>query len=120
MAFSEHLSLIMKSVDGAVAASVMGFDGIAIETQQTSAAASLDLSTAWVEYANVLSQLKATAETLKTGRLSEVVVSSEKLLTLVRLVNKDYFLVLGLVPTGNYGKGRYVLRVTAPKVAAEL
>lgn len=120
MGFSDHLSQIVKSVDGAVAASVMGFDGIAIETHQTPAADGLELSTAWVEYANVLNQLKGTAETLKTGKVSEVVVSSEKLLTLVRLVNQDYFLVLGLLPTGNYGKGRYVLRVTAPKVAAEL
>jgi predicted regulator of Ras-like GTPase activity (Roadblock/LC7/MglB family) len=120
MGFSEHLSQIVKSVDGAVAASVMGFDGIAVETEMTSLADGLELTTAWVEYANVLNQLKVAVQGLKTGPMSELAVNSERLLTLVRMVNKDYFLVLGLLPSGNYGKGRYLLRITAPKLALEL
>jgi len=39
---------------------------------------------------------------------------------LMRLVSPEYFLVLAMKPEGNYGKGRYVLRITAPKVKAEL
>ena len=38
----------------------------------------------------------------------------------MRMVTQEYFLVLALKPEGNYGKGRYVLRITAPKVKAEL
>jgi hypothetical protein len=47
-------------------------------------------------------------------------VSSEKVVTLMRLVSPEYFLVLAMKPEGNYGKGRYILRITAPKVKAEL
>lgn len=121
--FSEHLKTIVDSVDGAIACSVMGFDGIAVETQprdMPESGVELDLQAAWVEFANLMSQAKNTAETLKTGKVAELSINSEKVITLLRMVNQDYFLVLGLLPTGNYGKARYVLRVTAPKVAKDL
>ena len=121
--FAEHLKGIMEQVDGAIACSVMGFDGIAVETQPRDlpdSATELDLQAAWVEFANLMSQAKNTAETLKTGKVAELSINSEKVITLLRMVNQDYFLVLGLLPTGNYGKARYVMRITAPKVAKEL
>lgn len=121
MSFREHLENVVKQVDGALACSVMGFDGISVETvQQGGEAEELDLNTTWVEFANLLGQLKNAAELLKTGQVSEVSVNSEKVLTLMRLVSPEYFLVLALRADGNYGKGRYVLRITAPKVRAEL
>ena len=124
MSFSEQLAAVVKQVDGAVACSVMGFDGIAVETHQAAAheaaAADLDLNSAWVEYGNVLSQLRSAAETLKTGGISEVSVNTEKLLTVMRMVTPEYFVVLGMLPTANYGKGRYALRIAAPKLKAEL
>ena len=124
MAFLPHLESVVTQVDGAIACSVMGFDGIPIETHQKSDAkgdaASLELSTAWVEYANILTQVKNAAEMLKTGSVTEISINSEKVITLMRMVSPEYFLVLALKPDGNYGKGRYVLRITAPKVKAEL
>lgn len=124
MSFSEHLQNIVAQVDGAIACSVMGFDGIAVETFQAEAKANaaqeLELSNAWVEFANLLSQLKNTAETLKTGKVAELSVNTEKVITLMRMVNPDYFLVLAMLPSGNYGKGRYVLRIKAGEVGKEL
>jgi predicted regulator of Ras-like GTPase activity (Roadblock/LC7/MglB family) len=124
MAFLPHLESVVTQVDGAIACSVMGFDGIAVETFQApsaaDAAASLELTSAWVEYGNTLSQLKNGAELLKAGAVAEVSINTDKLITLMRMVTPEYFVVLGLKPEGNYGKGRYVLRVTAPKLKAEL
>lgn len=124
MAFKEHLEAVVGSVDGSVACSVMGFDGIAVETHQPDAraedVATLDLQAALVEYGNILGQLKNTAQTLKTGAIAELSVNSEKVLTIMRMVNNDYFVVLALLPDGNYGKGRYALRLAAPKLAKEL
>jgi predicted regulator of Ras-like GTPase activity (Roadblock/LC7/MglB family) len=122
--FGDTLKNIVSSVDGAIACSVMGFDGIAVETLQPDASAKtsadLELSVAWVEFANLLTQLKNVAGTLKTGAIAELSVNSEKCLTLMRLVNSDYFLVLALLPSGNYGKARYAMRIAAPLVAKEL
>ncbi len=120
MSFSAHLESVVSQVDGALACSVMGFDGIAVETHQAAAAGDLELANVWVEYANLLNQAKAAAEQLKTGAVTELSINSEKVVTLMRMVTPEYFLVLALKPEGNYGKGRYVLRVTAPKVKAEL
>ena len=120
MAFLPHLESVVSQVDGALACSVMGFDGISVETHQIDAANDLDLASAWVEFANILSQVKNAAEVLKTGAVSEISINSEKVITLMRLVSPEYFLILAMRPEGNYGKGRYVLRVMAPKVRAEL
>lgn len=124
MGFKEHLEGIVGSVTGSVACSVMGFDGIAVETHeapaQAEAAVELDLQAALIEYGNLLSQLKTTAQGLKTGAVAEFSVNSEKIITIMRMVNDDYFVVLAMLPDGNYGKGRFALRVAAPKLAKEL
>lgn len=120
MSFLPHLQEAVSKVEGALACSIMGFDGIAVETHQLESSSDLELQSIWVEYANVLSQVKNAAELLRTGSVTEVSINSEKVITLMRMVTPDYFLVLALRPEGNYGKGRYVLRITAPKVKAEL
>ncbi len=122
MSFRASLEEVVKSVSGSVACSVMGFDGIAVETVQPDAqsAADLDVGTALIEYGNLLSQLKQAAEGLKTGQVTEISVNTDKLLTIMRMVNNDYYVVLALLPDGNYGKGRYALRLAAPKLAREL
>src|SRR5258706_4933814 len=105
MAFLPHLESVVAQVDGAIACSVMGFDGIAVETfqapQTAQAAADLELQSAWVEYGNALSQLKSAAEMLKTGAVSEVSINTEKVVTLIRMVSPEYFVVLGLKPEGD-------------------
>ena len=124
MGFREHLEAVVNAVDGSVACSVMGFDGIAVDTYQpearAEAAATLELNNALVEYGNLLGQIKNTAQTLKAGAISEFSVNSEKLLTIMRMVTLDYYVVLALLPAGNYGKGRYALRLAAPRLAKEL
>ena len=120
MSFQTHLESVVSQVDGALVCSVMGFDGIAVESHQVPGADELDLSAALIEFTNVLSQLKGAAELLKTGGVQEVSINTDKVLTLMRLITPEYFVVLALKPDGNYGKGRYVLRVTAPKLKTEL
>jgi predicted regulator of Ras-like GTPase activity (Roadblock/LC7/MglB family) len=124
MSFLTHLEQVVTQVDGAIACSVMGFDGIAVETHQAPAlaehAADVDMQTAWIEYANLLSQLKNQAEGMKTGGVAEISVNTEKLITVMRLVTNEYFVVLGMKPSGNYGKGRYMLRLAVPKLKADL
>ncbi|MCL2315052.1 MAG: hypothetical protein FWC28_07380 [Proteobacteria bacterium] len=122
MSFEAHLKATVLGVEGAVACSLMGFDGIAVETYQpqSTIGSSVDVQGAWIEYSSILSQLKNTAEILRTGDVVEVHVGTEKLSTLIRLVNSEYFIVLGMLPEGNIGKGRYLLRLAAPELKAEL
>jgi len=122
MSFETHLKAVVSGIEKSVACSLMGFDGIAVHTHQaqTDLSASVDFQSAWIEYSSILSQLKNTAEILRTGDVVEVQVGTEKLFTLIRLINNDYFVVLGMLPDGNVGKGRYLLRLVAPQLKSEL
>jgi len=122
MGFREHLEEMVHSVDGAVAASVMGFDGIAIDTVDVSAngTGDVDIQTMLVEYTNILSQLRQAAEVLESGKVTELSIGTEKLTTLARALTDEYFAVLAVAPEANLGKARYVLRINAPKIKAEL
>ncbi len=119
MSFREHLQDVCTNVDGAVACSVMGIDGIEIDTL-VSEAGDLDLKSLLVEYSNVFRNARDAADVHQAGGISEVSINTDKLVTVARLVSPDYFMVVALKPEGNYGKARYLLRITAPKVRSEL
>ena len=120
MTFKEELEGICGRVDGSYAASLMGFDGIAIETVTPAPPDGVELQTLLIEYSSILSQIKNAAESLQMGKASEVSIRTEKLLAVARLLTPDYFMVLALGPEGNLGRARYELRVAGPRVAKEL
>ena len=119
MGFREHLQDVVRSVDGAVACSLMGVDGIEVDThlQETGG---VDLQNLLVEYSTLFRGAKEAAEAHQAGAVSELCIQTERLLTVARLVSPEYFMVVALEPDGNFGKARYMLRVTAPKLRAEL
>ena len=117
MGFRESLEQVCD-VEGAVAASVMGYDGIAIDTL-VPGGTELDFETLMVEYAGILAQVRQAADVLQTGELEELSIATERLTAHLRPINGDYFLVLAMKPEGNLGKGRYLLRVAAPRLRTE-
>ena len=42
------------------------------------------------------------------------------MVTLIRVINDSYFVAMTLVPDGNFGKGRFMLRLLAPQLKTEL
>jgi predicted regulator of Ras-like GTPase activity (Roadblock/LC7/MglB family) len=122
MSFQESLSQLCQKVDGALAASIMGYDGIAVESHEVDPGMQRDVNVAaaMVEYSNIFGQVRAAAAQLQAGEASEFSVRTEKLAAIGRMLNSDYFVVVALAPEGNLGKARYVLRVGAGKLTAEL
>jgi predicted regulator of Ras-like GTPase activity (Roadblock/LC7/MglB family) len=120
MGFREDLEAICGRVDGALAASLMGYDGIAIETAELKAPEGVELQTLMVEYSGILSQVRQAAESLQMGKASEVSIHTEKLVAVARPLTPDYFVLLALSPDGNVGRARYELRIAGPKLAAQL
>jgi predicted regulator of Ras-like GTPase activity (Roadblock/LC7/MglB family) len=119
MGFREHLEEVCRSVDGAVACSLMGVDGIEVETHLQDGGG-IDLKSLLVEYSGVRRSAREAAEAHEAGGVDELAISTDKLQAVVRLVTPEYFMVVALVPGANTGKARYLLRVTAPKLKAEL
>jgi predicted regulator of Ras-like GTPase activity (Roadblock/LC7/MglB family) len=68
----------------------------------------------------VVKAIQRATEMLEAGEAREMAFKSDKLVTLIRVLNENYFLALALDPEGNFGKGRYMLRVTAPLVIEAL
>jgi predicted regulator of Ras-like GTPase activity (Roadblock/LC7/MglB family) len=118
--FRESLQKLVERVDGGVAGILMGFDGISVEAYTRPSEGGTDIQTVGMELAHVIGQVRRAAELLEVGQLSEVTVKADKLVVVVRALTDEYFLAFALRPDGNFGKARYVLRVLAPKIQAEL
>ena len=120
MAFREHLQSVCQGVEGALACSLMGVDGIEVDTHLQPNDGDVDLKSLLVEYSGLFRSAREAAELHQAGGVDELSVTTDKLVTVARLVSPEYYMVVALSPGGNLGKARYLLRVTAPKLRAEL
>jgi predicted regulator of Ras-like GTPase activity (Roadblock/LC7/MglB family) len=119
MSFREHLAEVCQRVDGAVACALMGVDGIEVDSH-VQGGLDLDVKSLLVEYSGVFRGAREAAEAHEAGGVAEVAIATDKLLAVARQVTPEYFMVVALSPDGNFGKARYLLRVTAPKLRSEL
>ncbi|BDG04303.1 roadblock/LC7 domain-containing protein [Anaeromyxobacter oryzae] len=119
MGFREHLQDVCRSCDGAVACTLMGVDGIEVDTHVTDGGG-IDVKNLLVEYSSLFRTAREAAEAHEAGGVAELSISTERLVTVARLVTPEYFMAVALTPEGNFGKARYLLRVTAPKLRSEL
>jgi predicted regulator of Ras-like GTPase activity (Roadblock/LC7/MglB family) len=117
--FKNILRDVVENTDGAVASILMGFDGITVESY-SGGEATVDMETVGSEYSQVLNQVKTAANMLDMGTAKEVSVQAENLVTVMRLLNNDYFVALAIKPNGNIGKGRFLLRLQSGKLLENL
>jgi predicted regulator of Ras-like GTPase activity (Roadblock/LC7/MglB family) len=119
MGFREHLQDVCRSCDGAVACTLMGVDGIEVDTH-VEGGGTVDVKSLLVEYSSLFRTAREAADAHEAGGLAELSIATERLVTVARLVTPEYFLAVALTPEGNFGKARYLLRVTAPRLRSEL
>jgi len=117
--FKEALQSVVDGTDGGIAGLLMDFEGIPLESY-TIPNATVDIETVGAEVSVVVKGIQRATEMLDAGETREVSFKSDKMITLIRIVNKGYFIALTLTPNANLGKGRYLLRLLAPKLADEL
>jgi predicted regulator of Ras-like GTPase activity (Roadblock/LC7/MglB family) len=119
--FQDHLKKLVDNTEGGLAGLLMGFDGIAVETYVTSdPSGAPDINTIGMEFSFLLTQVKKAAESLELGGVNEVSIRTDRLTVVMRTLTTEYFVALALRSEGNFGKGRYLLRVVSPKLQAEL
>ena len=117
--FKDALRAMVENTEGGLARLLMAFQGVSVESY-TRDDIPLDIDTVGAEFSVVIKQIQRAAESLEAGGAHEVAVLAEKMVTVIRVVNQDYFLAVALQPGGNIGKARYLLRTTAPQMLTEL
>jgi predicted regulator of Ras-like GTPase activity (Roadblock/LC7/MglB family) len=95
----------MERVDGAMAVSLIGLDGIAIETINDD---HVPLDVFGAEFGGFIKSVRPNAE-LNTGEVLQFSLVTEKYITFLSAVTPEYFVLLVLSPDGNYGRARYEL-----------
>ena len=108
--FRESIEKLLNGIEGAVSCALMGFDGITVDISSKEAAAGgPDIQTA-----------RRTLESVDAGALEEFTLRTDKMTLVVRLLTPEYFLACAILPTGNLGKARYLMRLSAPALRADL
>jgi len=121
--FRESLQRMVDRLAGGVAGILMGFDGISVDSYTKGTQdgeAGLDIQTVGMELAHAVVQMRKAAEQIEMGPLRELTLKTEKLVVLVYLLNDEYFIAFALKPEASAGKGRYLLRLLAPQIQADL
>ncbi len=124
MSFASHLREIAEGCGGGIGAALMGNDGIPIEQVVVGLVPEGplrdDIGTAGVEFGRILDEVRKASDALAGGSVVEVVVSLDRFLLVFRGVDEDTFLVVVLLPDGNLGKARYLIRRQLPAIRQEL
>ncbi len=120
--FRENIRNLVERLDGGVAAVLMGFDGISVDSFAKSGydGALPDIQTLAMEFAHLIAQARRTLQSLDAGPLEEFTLRAESLTLVVRVLTPEYFLACAVLPSGSLGKARYLMRMTAPALRADL
>ena len=117
--FAETLKKMVDNVEGGIAAVVMGLDGIPVETyvKQNDR---VDVNTVAMEFSFILGQVRKAGDSLQVGSLEELSVKAQRLVLICRMISPQYFVAIVVSADGNFGKARYMARISAPTLASAL
>ena len=104
--FKEVLAGLRERVEGALAASLIGLDGIAVETVGSS---EVPLEILGAEFGGFIKSIRHTNTELNTGEVRQFSLITERYITFLSEVTPEYYILLVLEPDGNYGRARFEL-----------
>jgi predicted regulator of Ras-like GTPase activity (Roadblock/LC7/MglB family) len=117
--FKSLLETIMERTEGSLGALIMGLDGISVEKVLGDAGAEANLDVAAAEFTSLVRSSQRAGNDTGLGNLRELMISLEQAVVIMRLLSRDYFVVLALSPEGNIGRGRFELRKAELQLAKE-
>lgn len=116
--FKAMLETILEHTEGSLGALIMGTDGIAVE-KVLGEGNELNLDIAAAEFTSLVRSSQRAGKETGLGTLRELVVSLDSAVLIMRLLSRDYFVVLAMSPEGNLGRGRFELRKAELQLAKE-
>jgi predicted regulator of Ras-like GTPase activity (Roadblock/LC7/MglB family) len=72
-----------------------------------------------IEYATALQQIIKVTDVLSLGELEEILVSTDKSVIVIRLITRNYYLILVIDNEGNIGKAKYLAKRSADIIRSE-
>ena len=118
MTLEARLEALVRAVEGAAGAALMGDDGLPLAAHVGGSVPGVDLEASWVECVALLAEARRVAAL--AGGLEGLTLQAGGLSWVVAAVDARHHLVLSLGPGGNAGKGRYLLRLQAPEFRREV
>jgi len=97
----------------------MGTDGIAVDKVLGEAGNDANLDIAAAEFTSLVRNAQRAGTDTGLGGVREIVISLEGAILIMRMLSKDYFIVLALDSNGNLGRGRFELRKVELKLSKE-
>jgi len=117
--FTDALRDLVEGTEGALASLLMDFQGVPVE-QYAKDSSPFNIEVVGAEFSVIVKSVQRAIDSLEAGGTKELAVQADKVTTLIRVLNNEYFVALALGPDANLGKGRFMLRVAAPKLLEEL
>lgn len=108
--FKEALENILERTEGSLGALIMGIDGIAVERSLKEAGQEANLDVAAAEFTSLVRSAQKAGKDTGLGNLRELMISLDDAVLIMRLLGRDYFVVLAIGPEGNLGRARFELR----------
>lgn len=116
--FAEALRRVAAKVEGTRAVSLVGADGIPVETW--GAPEGLSIETLAAELGGLWKAARNAGAAAEEGEVREVATVTDGGITLLSRVTREYYLLLLLAREGNLGRGRFELRKAAAALEKEL
>lgn len=104
--FRSVLTGLRDRVEGSIAVSLIGLDGIAIETI---GAGQVPLDVLGAEFGGFIKSLRNANTELNTGDVLQFALVTERYITFLSEVTPEYYILLVIQPDGNYGRARFEL-----------
>jgi len=106
VSFRDVLQGIRDRVDGTLAVSLIGLDGISVEKLNGD---NVPLDVMGAEFGSFIKSVRLSNTELNTGQILQFSLVTEKYIAFVSEVTSEYYVLLVLKPDGNYGRARFEL-----------
>ena len=115
--FKQMLAAILDRVEGAMAISLIGLDGIAIESVNPKGVA---IDSMGAELGGFVKSIRIVSSDLDSGDVQQLTVVTDRYAIFLSAVTHEYFVLLVIAANGNYGRARFELARARQPLRAEL
>ena len=117
MSFRDVLEGIRERVEGTLAVSLIGLDGITVENINPGR---VPLDVMGAEFGGFIKSVRLSNTELNTGDVLQFSLVTEKYNAFVSTVTPEYYVLLVTRPDGNYGRARFELARSKQQLRDEL